>query len=365
MNSAGFILHKMLVKAFYRQQAGFFLFIFLVFFGIVQPSTQIYFHYSLIRGMLETPAFMALVGLAWVGYGLKVRRFVTGVLENPGARLLYKINALPPGRVLRCCWLVQMLLFLPVLGYALIVAGVATHRKQEAQALGIVGFVLLLILLATMEMRHRLKYPGSGKDDTTRPLQRRFTPYWSILLRYLFAENAGLLAVIKVFGCALLYLFLRLQDPGDYDLRMPFLAYSLAIFGHGILLYHCRQLETTRLVCYRSLPVSVIRRFGQYGLFCFLLLIPETGVLGWLTPHPIQVIDSLAFMLSGYSLLLLLNSLLLAFSLTATDYLKACLALFGILYCCVLGKFLIASSGFCIFMAAIIFFRGYARYETR
>jgi uncharacterized membrane protein len=63
-------------------------------------------------------------------------------------------------------------------------------------------------------------------------------------------------------------------------------------------------------------------------------------------------------MLSGYSLLLLLNSLLLAFALTATDYLKLCLALFGILYCCVLGKMLIASSGFCFFMAAFVFFRG-------
>jgi hypothetical protein len=315
--------------------------------------------------MLETPIFMALVGLAWLLYGLKVRRFVTGVLGSSDMLWSYKINVLPRGLVFRYCWLVQMLLFLPVSGYALIVAGVAIHRKEAAQAQGIVGFVMLLILLATMEMRHRLKYPGSGKDDSTRPLHRRSTPYWSILLRYLFAENAGLLAAIKVFGCALLYLLLRLQEPGDYDLRMPFLAYSLATFGHGILLYRCRQFETTRLVCYRSLPVSGIRRFAQYGLFCFLLLVPETGVLGWLTPHPIQVIDSFAFMLSGYSLLLLLNSLLLAFSLTATDYLKACLALFGILYCCVLGKFLIASSGFCFFMAAIIFFRGYARYETR
>lgn len=363
MSAAGSIVNKMLAGTFYRQQAGLFLFLFLIFFGVVQPSTQLYFHYSLILGILETPSFMALVGVAWLLYALKVRRFVIGVLNSSDILFLYKINALPPGRVFRHCWAVQMLLFLPVSAYSLIIAGVAIYKKEDAQALGIVGSVMLLILLATLEMRHRVRYPGRVKDGVVRSQSLRSIPYWSILLRFLLTENAGLLAGIKLFGCAILYLLLRMQEPGDYDLRMPFLAYNLALFGHGILLYRCRQLEATRLLCYRSLPVPVIRRFGQYSLFCFLLLVPETAVLGWLTPHPIQIGDSLAFILSGYSLLLLLNSLLIAFALKVKNYLKICLVLFGILYCCVLEKMLIASSGFYFFMAAFVFFWGYARYK--
>src|SRR3981081_257199 len=97
------IYNKILIKSFYREQAGFFLFVFLIFFGIVQPSTQLYFHYALIRGILAAPAFMGVVALAWLLYGLRVRRFIIGTLEAPDALFLYKSNALPPDRVALQC----------------------------------------------------------------------------------------------------------------------------------------------------------------------------------------------------------------------------------------------------------------------
>jgi hypothetical protein len=49
----------------------------------------------------------------------------------------------------------------------------------------------------------------------------------------------------------------------------------------------------------------------------------------------------------------------------AGNTLKLCLVIFGILYACVLGGFLIAMSGFFFFTAAILFFWGYYRYELR
>jgi hypothetical protein len=61
-------LIKIFGKTFYRQQAGFFLFIFLVFFGVIAPSMQLAYHYALIRAMLEAPALMVIVWLAWFLY---------------------------------------------------------------------------------------------------------------------------------------------------------------------------------------------------------------------------------------------------------------------------------------------------------
>jgi hypothetical protein len=308
----------------------------LIFFGIIQPSTQLYFHFTLIKALLEIPAFMALVALAWLLYGLRVRRFVLDVLTDPDAVFLYKWNALSPGRILRHCLWVQAGLFLPVIGYMLMVVGVAIHQKAIPQAMGVLGYVNLLIGLAAWDMRRRLRYPGiSAAVGKARRVGRR-VPYWSILLRFLLVENKGVLAGIKIFGCSILYLLLRLQTPGDYDLRMPFLVFSLAIFGHGVLIYRCRELELTRLYCYKALPVPGVIRFSQYALFCFLLILPEIAVLRWLTPHPVRLIDSLAFAALGYALLLLLNSILVAWTLTVADYLKLCLVLFGILYCFVL-----------------------------
>ena len=170
---------------------------------------------------------------------------------------------------------------------------------------------------------------------------------------------------IKLFSCMTLYLLLKEQGPDDYDLRMPFLFYSLSLFGHGAILYRCRQLENTRLLFYRALPVSQAARFGQYALFYLLLLLPEMLVLGWLTPHPIRVADTIAFLLSGYSVLLLMNSILYTMPFTNRVFLRICLLIFGILYCCVLGNYLILLSEVFLVTATVLFFRGYARYEMR
>jgi hypothetical protein len=169
-------------------------------------------------------------------------------------------------------------------------------------------------------------------------------------------------AGIKLFGCFILYLLLRDRQPAD-DLRMPFLFYSLSLFGHGMLLYRCRKLENTRLLFYRTLPVPLTSRFGHYGLFHFLLLLPEMLLLAWLTTHFIRIRDTIEFILSGYSVLLLMNSLLFIAPFTNRAFLRLCLFIFGILYCCVLGNCLIVMAGIFLVTATVLFFRGYARYE--
>ena len=85
--------------------------------------------------------------------------------------------------------------------------------------------------------------------------------------------------------------------------------------------------------------------------------------LGWLTPHPIRFADTLGFMLAGYSVLLLLNSLLFVAHWRIRDFLKLSGGIFGILYFGVLGAVLIESAGFFFITAFILFIRRYYRYE--
>jgi hypothetical protein len=141
---------------------------------------------------------------------------------------------------------------------------------------------------------------------------------------------------VKIFGGGILFLLLRIQAPDDYDLRLPFLAFSIAIFGHGVLLFRCRRFGTTRLLFYGALPVPPMRRLGQYALFCVLLLLPEMAILCWLTPHPVKPADSIIIAGLGVGLLLLLMQINRVFTLSVANYLRLCLVLFGILYCFVM-----------------------------
>lgn len=357
------IANKTLVKSFYRQNAGFFLLLFVLFFGVVAPSQQLAYHYTLILGMLETPLFLGIVLFAWLLYGLKTIRFLFATLDEPEANFLYKLAALSRGRLSWLCMGIQGLLLLPVWAYSFAVMGVAMYRHVYGTALLVPLYMAVINTAGAVFLRKRLLFPGRRWVILGRRRHQIMVPYWSILIRYLLKEEKALVAGIKLFSCTTLYLLLRDQGPDDYDLRMPFLFYSLSLFGHGAILYRCRQLENTRLLFYRALSVSQAARFGQYALFYLLLLLPEMLVLGWLTPHPIRVTDTIAFLLSGYSVLLLMNSILYTAPFTNRVFLRLCLLIFGILYCCVLGNYLIVLSEVFLVTATVLFFRGYARYE--
>jgi hypothetical protein len=362
-----FVINKTLVRSFYLQHAGFFLFLFVVFFGIVAPSQQPGYHYALIRGILEAPGFLALVAFAWLFYAGKVVQFVFRVLDSPEGLFLCRTSCLAPLRCYLLLLRVQHRLFLPVSGYAVIVAGVAIRRGEWVEAVAVILYVTGIYGVSAMLYYRRMRHPGmaSGRGFRRATGGWRSVPYWSILLRFLAARNRWLLAGVKVFSCGLLYLLLRLQTPEDYDLRPVYFTYSMALFGHGILLLRCRRLEARRLLFYRALAVSFATRFGQYALFCLLLLLPEILVLGWMTPNPIRFIDVLELVVTGYSLLLLVNGCLLVIPLRVRDFLKLWLVLLGIWYGCVMGGSLIAMSGFFVVVAMILLVAGYYRFDLR
>src|SRR5581483_208629 len=89
MNHSRSILWKALIRQYYRQNAGFFLFFFLLFFGIVAPSQQLAYHYAIILGMLQAPALLALVLFCWLLYAIKCIRWIGGVMQSPGHTFLH------------------------------------------------------------------------------------------------------------------------------------------------------------------------------------------------------------------------------------------------------------------------------------
>jgi hypothetical protein len=137
----------------------------------------------------------------------------------------------------------------------------------------------------------------------------------------------------------------------------------MALFGHGLLIYRCREMEDSRLLFYRGLPLSLTRRWGQYLVFYFLVLLPEIWTIGWLTPAPIRYKDAFGFIFSGFAVLQLLNSLLFIAPIKTRRFLEISLGIFGILYVAVLADDLIAVSGFFLLLAGCLFYGGYRRYN--
>lgn len=156
MKASFTILITSLVKPFYRQNAGFFLFVFLVFFGVVAPSQQLAYHYALIRGLLEVPLFLGIVLLAWLLYAAKCYQWVISTFQTPEFSFLHLLSRLDKGVAFRLLLGVQIILYLPVWIYALAVSGVAFYLGRPVPAIGIQGYLLLLCLMVTAQCHRRL-----------------------------------------------------------------------------------------------------------------------------------------------------------------------------------------------------------------
>ena len=371
MPASSTILLRTLVRPFYRENAGFFLFLFILFFGIVAPSEQLAYHYALMLGLLQTPGFFGLVLLAWLAYALKCSSWISATLLKDDRRYLFLLSCLDIRRAYRHLLNVQVLLYSPVWLYALIVAAVAIYNHWYISALIVLLFLGLVVALGARVYLYWLSHPGGRRHRAFLRMPRILPgawlpaaqPYWLFFIRYIFRDLWLAVGGIKLFSCTLLVLLLRSQRVDDYDLRLPYLLYSMALFGHGLLIYRCREMEESRLLFYRGLPLSLTRRWVQYLVFYFLVLLPEIWTIGWLTPSPIRFKDAVGFIFSGFAVLQLLNSLLFLAPIRTGGFLKINLGIFGILYVAVLADGLIAVSGFFLLLAGCLFYGGYRRYN--
>jgi hypothetical protein len=359
MNATNF-LARAIVRPYYRQNTSLFLFLIVLMFSFSSLISHdpLQYHYKLIVGMLTVAMVLVLVFAAWFLYMAQCARYVGFLLRDPRYTFL---NMLHPAGNLRSYLLllhVQLWLSLPISSYAIAITGVAIYQRWYGMAILVPAYLFFLCLLGALWCQFHLHRPGRSFSQT---LRLRLNPYWSFFIRFILHERKSLFFTIKLFSCSTLVLLLKDLGPDDYDLRMPILFYSFGVFAHGVLIYRFRELENTRLVFYRGLPVSLWRRFLQYGLLYGLLFVPEIITIIRLTHRPLHTGDAILLSVYGYSLLLLLNSLLFAGALKMGEYVRLIVAIFLLQYGFVLAGALVWLTGIFMVSATGMFFWGYYR----
>ena len=359
------ILIRSFVKPFYRQNGGFFTFLFIVLFGAVgrvDGAGLFEYHFSLIRGMLKNPFIFLLLLFLWLLYAKKCEQFILNILRRPDYAFLQILSAVRAKKMFVSLIVIQVLLFLPVITYAIIV-GVAGIYLHAYIASGIILFYLVaLCLISARWYLYQIHNPGNSQEIKTRKFNMKSaeTFYWNFFIRYIGENKKLLFTGIKIFNCGILYGMLVNQAANDHELDMIILFFSLGILGHGLLIHQIRDLEETRLSFYRSIPVSFFKRFVQYAKFYLIILLPEIFTIILLTPKHLGYSDAFLFGFFGYSLLLFMHSLLFIQFFPMKSYLKVILCLYLIIYCSILVSsllwlcFFLFLSSFCHFPGQIL-----------
>ena len=272
-------LVKVLVKQFYIINAGFFLFLFFLFFGVVNGGTLITYHQSLILGMLGSPIFMAVVWAAWLLYNVKCFLFCTSTIKTAESIYLFSLKAISKVNQLLLYGFICTLLYLPVLLYAVFVVYMAIKKSMLLTALLVSVYQLLMITISTIVVYNAINH--NNITNRFKKILDAVTAAYSIPIGYkgfltahIFHSKKMAFAVVKIFSILLLSVsFIRNGDSFDADFFSIF--FQLILTAHAMLVFYCVHFSETQLQFSRNLPLALPAIASIYLFTYCILLLPE------------------------------------------------------------------------------------------
>jgi len=302
------ILLKTLVQTFYARHAGLLLFVFYIFFGVVNGPNLVHYHLELVCAILDAPVLLTIVIGVWILYTAKALVFVRSQLMKEEMNFLLLIENFSGRKKRSELLLVQLLIMLPVLLYGLFMIGVALSDARNIAALVILYFLLMLTALPAYIVEllfNRTQRSFEWLHWRFRVLEKlRF-----VYLRYIFGDLNFGLAISKILSLLLMYGLLTGFGIDNYDVRLPLLAMLVSAATHSMIVFNVQQFEIHDLEFARQLPASFSKRvLPLAGTYLFLLL-PEFILIVRVYLIPGYLEDLPLIMLFGTCWLMVLHAL--------------------------------------------------------
>src|SRR6478672_10353595 len=109
------VLLKTLVRTFYMQHAGLLLFVFYIFFGVVNGGELLYYHLSMVRAVLDSGTLFLIVVAIWLLYTGKALFFFRSQLMKEELNFLFLLENFSDSKKRKELLIIQALTMLPVL----------------------------------------------------------------------------------------------------------------------------------------------------------------------------------------------------------------------------------------------------------
>ena len=306
------ILQKVVVKLFYRQNAGFFLAVFIFAFGLQSPPSLLVSPMFL-SDAVGSPVFIVVDLLLFFLYYLKCFNFTNKTLNAPENSFLQVAALLPPQLLLYNLARVHILLYFPALVYTLLMVGYAIGQMNYLAGVLIILYnIILTSFSATFFYR---KLSGTKKDPKSNFFLRfGFIPAFNTVyfwwLRYLLGQEKVMLFLTKLFSGSILLAFLYIYPYPAYDLRPALIGFWTAVVSHVMLIQRVQLFQEKDLTFLRNLPYNYFRRFGHQAVFYGFCLIPELILLLRYLPITTTFLFIGQLFALGISFMLLMHALL-------------------------------------------------------
>jgi len=355
-------LIKVVVARFYEQNAGFFLFLFFLMFGIVESSQLVTYHFSLITAMINAPVFLLLVSGFWLLYLLKCLFFIFQRLTIVENEFLFRLNLLPARKQMLTVGIAVTLIELPVLVYSLIVTGIAVNAGRWLPAFEIIVFHAVTITVAAWLVYRKLNSVHIQTWTPALPAVFRWSrprPFPFFYLNHLTMELKTMLWVTKIFSILAIIGFLQIT-PDGYDVRIALLGLLFGLAAHTVIIFEFRRFEDQYLVFTRNLPLSFLRRFGTLAIVYLTILGPELVLL---LVNGVHAIDALGIGFFGVGFMLILHCSLYRVRLDMDRHVQYLLAFFLLSFLLVLTRVYLVEAIFFWVLSYFQFERNFYQFE--
>ncbi|MEQ1586386.1 MAG: hypothetical protein ABL895_10940, partial [Cyclobacteriaceae bacterium] len=281
------ILHlmiKALVMPFYKNHAGLLFFVFFLMFGIIESTQIVFYHQSLILGMLTSGIFLLIVLMIWLLYQLKALHFLLKTSSEDSYLFLHHLAVLPAGTSFLYYFVIGFLTFLPVFAYTIAIYAIGIQHQFYDSLVIVFIFQLMLWLMNAGVLNYTIRNQHIPSRFTlptlTLPYQRKLI---GIYAGYLFKEEKSAVILSKLFSIALIYIVKETLEAGD-DFRIIAITWLFALLSHTYLINKLKVFEDKSLGWTRSLSISTTKTFTAYFFLYALIMIPEllllTGSIG-------------------------------------------------------------------------------------
>lgn len=273
------VMIKSLVTPFYRSHAGLLFFVFFIMFGIVESTQLVFYHQSLIYGVLTSWIFLWVVMTIWALWNFKALHFILKTSSENSYQFLNQLALFPFSRIFSYYVIIGFLTFLPVFEYTLAIYAIGIQNGFY----DIVGFIFIFQLVLWISNAAILAYilrnqhvaPRLTLPSFALPFQQS---YAGIYIGYLIKEEKMALILSKAFSLILIYLVKETLEAGD-DFRILGLTWLFALLSHTFLIYKVKVFEDQSLRWIRNLPVTTSRLYITYFQLYALLILPELLLL--------------------------------------------------------------------------------------
>lgn len=353
------VINQVLVKPFYERHSGLLFFLFFLSFGIVESSQVIYYHLSLMYGMITSPIFLGMVSVGWCLYSLKVLYFNFAQLSLEQNQVIMELGRLSKANRFIAIIKAVAIMDLPVLIYSGFIIGVALFNQYFQIACLVILIHILRNGAVALMIDWQFIYPHRKIQLALPAIKIRWiVPAHLFFLTFLNERLKTATILAKLFTLACLMGILRIDaDPGD--IRIPLIGIIAGFAAHSVLVFEFRKMEDHFLDFQRSLPLTLSRRFLITILSYAVLFLPEFALM---IVNKVPFWNALWTILFCLSLLLVLH-VTLYIKLNMDSHVRRILMLFLLGFLTLISKLFWISIIVSLIYSFVQFNRLFYRYE--